>query len=215
VSSLDEATRRALGKLLRELRKREGLTLSALSQQVGVSQSALSQFESGRTEPSLGTLWSLGRALNASLFDFFAAEPAQTVNVTRTDERTVMVYERARYEAVTRSSKRRMDLFYLYLRPGEGQVREQVPHAGEECGTVLSGQMDVSVGADTYRLGPGDGIWFLSDQPHTFSVVGDEECVSVWADTLPDHSGTAAVHEMGSMFNAQPASTDQSTEPQQ
>ena len=60
MKSLDEDTRRTLGKLLRELRHREGLTLSRLSQQVGVSQSALSQFESGRSEPSLGTLWSLG-----------------------------------------------------------------------------------------------------------------------------------------------------------
>jgi transcriptional regulator with XRE-family HTH domain len=208
VSSLDEVTRRALGKLLRELRKREGLTLSALSQQVGVSQSALSQFESGRTEPSLGTLWSLGRALNASLFDFFAAEPAQTVSVTRANERTVMVYERARYEAVTRSSKRRMDLFYLHLRPGEGPVREAIGHAGEECCTVLSGQMDVTVGADTYRLGVGDGMWFISDQPHTFSVVGDEKCVSVWADTLPDHAAIAAPHEMGSLFDPDPAAWD-------
>lgn len=188
MSSLDEHTRRTLGKLLRELRHREGLTLSQLSRQVGVSQSALSQFESGRTEPSLGTLWSLGRALNASLFDFFAAEPAPTVNVTRVNERTVMVHKRARYEAVTRSSQRRFDLFMLYLQPGEGPVREPVSHAGEESCVVLSGCMDISVGSQTHRLKAGDGIWFVSAEPHTFTVVGDDECVSVWADTLPDHA---------------------------
>jgi transcriptional regulator with XRE-family HTH domain len=198
VSSLDEPTRRALGKLLRELRTREGLTLAALSTLVGVSQSALSQFESGKAEPSLGTLWSLGRALNASLFDFFAAEPAPTVHVTSVTNRTVMVHERARYEAITRSSQRRLDLFYLYLQPGDGAVREAVGHAGEECGTVLSGQLEVTVGDTRYLLGAGDGIWFVSDQPHTFTVVGDEECVSVWADTLPDHAGASV--EMTSVF---------------
>ena len=51
MSSLDTDTRRELGQLLRELRKRERLTLGALSQQVGVSQSALSQFETGKSEP--------------------------------------------------------------------------------------------------------------------------------------------------------------------
>lgn len=199
MSSLDEPTRRALGKLLREMRTREGLTLAALSQLVGVSQSALSQFESGKAEPSLGTLWSLGRALNASLFDFFAGEPAPTVHITSAAERTVMVHERARYEAITRSSQRRLDLFYLYLQPGAGPVREAAGHAGEECGTVLSGQLEVAVGDTRYLLGPGDGIWFISDQPHTFSVVGDEECVSVWADTLPDHPSGA--HDMSSVFS--------------
>ncbi len=202
MSSLDEPTRRALGRLMRELRTREGLTLAALSEQVGVSASALSQFESGKTEPSLGTLWRLGRALNASLFDFFAGEPAPTVHVTTAQERTVMVHGRARYEAVTRSSQRRLDLFYLYLQPGDGPVRNAVGHAGEECGTVLSGRLEVSAGDTTHVLGPGDGIWFLSDQPHTFSVVGDDECVSVWADTLPIHG--PARRGMDPVFESDP-----------
>ncbi len=201
MSSLDEATRRTLGKLLRELRQREGLTLAALSNVVGVSQSALSQFESGRAEPSLGTLWSLGRALNASLFDFFAAEPAPSVQVTRGEDRTVMSYKRARYEAVTRSSQRRLDLFFLHLQPGEGTVREPVSHAGEECGAVLSGCLDVFVAGTTHRLRAGDGIWYVSDQPHTFSVVGDEECVSVWADTLPN--GAQSTSDVAPFFLGQ------------
>ena len=188
MSTLDADTRRALGQLLRELRHREGLTLSTLSGRVGVSQSALSQFESGRSEPALGTLWKLGQALNASLFEFFANEPAQAVDVTRRKDRTVMVYERARYEGIARSGRRKLDLFFLHLQPGEGPVREPVSHAGEEVGVVISGQMDVAVGSETHRLSRGDGIWFISDQPHTFTVVGERECVSVWADTLPDHA---------------------------
>jgi transcriptional regulator with XRE-family HTH domain len=188
VGSLDADTRRELGQLLRELRRREGLTLSALSDVVGVSQSALSQFESGRAEPSLGTLWRLGRALNASLFDFFANEPARSVDVTSSAERTVMVYERARYEGVARSGRRKLDLFFLHLQPGQGPVREPVSHAGEEVGAVISGAMEVTVADETHRLETGDGIWFVSTQPHTFTVIGDRECVSVWADTLPEHA---------------------------
>ena len=188
VASLDASTRQALGKLLRQLRQRERLTLAALSAQVGVSVSALSQFETGKAEPSLGTLWSLGRALHASLFDFFATQETEYVDVTPAGERTVVVQDRARYEAVARSSSRRLDLFFLYLEPGDGTVREPVAHAGEEAGVVVSGTMDVIVGERTHRLGPGDGIWFVSSQTHTFRTVGPERCVSIWADTLPDHA---------------------------
>ncbi len=188
MASLDASTRQALGKLLRQLRQREQLTLAALSAQVGVSVSALSQFETGKAEPSLGTLWSLGRSLNASLFDFFAKQESEYVDVTPVGDRTVVVQDRARYEAIARSSRRRLDLFYLYLDPGEGAVREPVAHAGEEAGVVVSGTMDVIVGDQTHRLGPGDGIWFVSSQIHTFQTVGPEQCVSIWADTLPDHA---------------------------
>jgi transcriptional regulator with XRE-family HTH domain len=188
VASLDVPTRLALGRLLRELRQRERLTLAALSAQVGVTVSALSQFETGRAEPSLGTLSSLGRALNASLFDFFAQQETENLDVTPAGGRIVVVQDRARYEAIARSSRRKLDLFYLYLQPGDGAVREPVSHAGEEAGVVISGAMQVLVGEQTHRLDAGDGIWFVSNQPHTFTTIGDVECVSVWADTLPDHA---------------------------
>ena len=194
--SLDADMRRELGKLLRELRHREGLALSALSEQVGVTTSALSQFETGKSEPSLGTLWKLGQALNASLFDFFAQQPAELVDVTRADERTVVTFDRFHYEAVARSQDRKIDLFFLYLQPGDGPVRDPVAHAGEECGVVVAGCMDVLVGELTYRLGKGDGIWFASGQPHTFATVGDKECVSIWADSLPDHADKRDTTEM-------------------
>jgi transcriptional regulator with XRE-family HTH domain len=186
--SLDADMRRELGALLRELRHREGLALSALSEQVGVTASALSQFETGKSEPSLGTLWKLGRALNASLFDFFAQQPAELVDVTRADERTVVTFERFHYEAVARSENRKIDLFFLHLQPGDGPVRDAVAHAGEECGVVIFGCMDVIVGDATYRLETGDGIWFASGQPHTFAAVGEKECVSIWTDSVPDHA---------------------------
>jgi len=187
MASLDPEMRKALGRLLRDLRRDQDLSLAALGERVGVSASALSQFETGRAEPSLGTLWQLGRALNASLFDFFISDARESVSLTRSDERAVVTYGRVRYEALARSHLRNMDLFLLYLQPGEGVVREAVGHAGEECGLVLEGALAVHVGEATYSLGRGDALWFVSEQPHTFEVVGDEVCVSVWADTIPNH----------------------------
>jgi transcriptional regulator with XRE-family HTH domain/Iap family predicted aminopeptidase len=199
MTSLAAGVRAELGRHLRELRRAQGLTLAGLAEKVGVTPSALSQIERGKSEPSLGTLWRLGRALNASLFDFFAREEAPTVDVTRAGDRTVVEFERLRYEAVARSAQRQIDLFFLYLRPGEGPVRELTTHAGEESGVVLSGSMDVVVAGQRHRLGPGDGIWFLSSQPHTFEPVGAQECVSVWADTVVDPGVTRGG---GSIFEA-------------
>lgn len=188
MGSLDASMRRELGQLIRELRRGQGLSMEALGAQVGISQSALSQFETGKSEPSLGTLWRLGHALNASLFDFFSGHQADSVDVTRPEDRTVVVYPGYRYESVARSTRRKLDLFFLHLDPGQGPVREPVGHAGEECGVVVRGRMDVQIGEDVYHLTEGDAIWFDSGTPHTFVATSDEECVSVWADTLDDHA---------------------------
>ncbi len=108
--------------------------------------------------------------------------------MTRAEDRTVVEFEAFRYEVMARSAQRGIDLFTLRLEPGEGPVRDPVSHAGEEAGMVVSGSMDVIVAGASYRLGPGDAIWFVSGQPHTFAAVGDEPCLSVWADTIPDHA---------------------------
>ena len=108
--------------------------------------------------------------------------------MTRAGDRTVVEFERFRYEVMARSAQRGIDLFTLRLEPGAGPVRDPVSHAGEEAGMVVEGTMDVIVAGASYRLGPGDAIWFVSGQPHTFAAVGDEPCLSVWADTIPDHA---------------------------
>jgi transcriptional regulator with XRE-family HTH domain len=183
---LEQEVRDELGRNVRELRVSQGLTLAALAAIVGVSPSAISQIERGATEPSLGTLWSLGKALNASLFDFFTHEERPVVEVTRADERMLVEFERFRYEVVARSTARLLDLFFLRVAAGDGVVREPTAHAGEECGVVLEGTLDVEVAGVAYRLEQGDGIWFLSTQPHTFRPADGSESLSVWADTIPN-----------------------------
>jgi transcriptional regulator with XRE-family HTH domain len=182
---LDREVREELGRNVRELRTSQGLTLAALAEQVGVSPSAISQIERGATEPALGTLWKLGKALDASLFDFFTHEEQPTVEVTRVQDRTHVEFERFRYEVVARSTQRQLDLFFLRVAPGDEIVREATAHAGEECGVVLEGSLEVTVADERYRLEVGDGIWFLSTQPHTFRPVDGMESLSVWADTIP------------------------------
>ena len=187
MSGLDDEMRRELGATVRELRVGQDLTLAALSSLVGVSPSAISQIERGATEPSLGTLWKLGKALNASLFDFFTRREEPTVEITRATERTLVQSDRFRYEVVARSRERTMDLFFLRIDGGDQPIREPSTHDGEECGVVLEGELDVIVGGETHRLGEGDGIWFLSSQPHTFRPANRRASLSVWADTTPTH----------------------------
>jgi transcriptional regulator with XRE-family HTH domain len=64
----------SLGARLRQGRLRRGLSLRRLAADVGVSASAISQIETGKSRPSVSTLYAMTTALGISLESLFAAE---------------------------------------------------------------------------------------------------------------------------------------------
>ncbi len=72
------------GSLIRELRKRQGLSQVALAERVGMPQSHLQKIEAGRTDPRISSLVALLQALGHDL----AVSDANTI-------RTVEAWERS------------------------------------------------------------------------------------------------------------------------
>jgi len=60
--------------------------------------------------------------------------------------------------------------------PGEHLTR----HSGIEYGYIISGTLDVSLGFDTYSIGPGDSISFDSATPHRLTNNGDVPVEAIW-----------------------------------
>jgi len=56
-----------LGKTIQRLRKAYKMSLGDLSEQSGVAKSIISQIERNETNPTLGTVWRLTRALDTSI----------------------------------------------------------------------------------------------------------------------------------------------------
>jgi mannose-6-phosphate isomerase-like protein (cupin superfamily) len=50
---------------------------------------------------------------------------------------------------------------------------------------VVSGHIELTVGAETRELGPGDAYYFTSAIPHRFRNTGDESCEIISANTPP------------------------------
>jgi len=60
-----------LGQRLREVRQAAGMSLRELARRLGVSPSFVSQFETGKSQPSVATLYSLSQVLDVSIDDLF------------------------------------------------------------------------------------------------------------------------------------------------
>jgi transcriptional regulator with XRE-family HTH domain len=172
-----------IGARLRERRERRGLSLRKLAAELGISPSALSQIETGRSRPTVGTLYAIVSELDLSLDELFAAEPKQANLVTRSDERGVIELESGvTWERLNPIGERDVEFLEVTYDVGGASSSGNtfVHHAGREYGLVLSGRLKVTVGFEEHELEPGDSICFDSAVPHRLETVGDEPAKAIW-----------------------------------
>jgi transcriptional regulator with XRE-family HTH domain len=185
-----------VGRRLRAERERHGLSLRELARRLGMSPSALSQIETGRSRPSVGTLYAIVTELGMSLDELFGSTRAGRVApvalveqpgagpVQRAGARKRLDLESGvRWERLTPTAERGTDFLYVVYEVGGASSRAEtyVRHTGREYGLVLSGRLRVSLGFDEeHELGPGDSIAFDSLRPHRLENAGDETVHAVW-----------------------------------
>jgi transcriptional regulator with XRE-family HTH domain len=208
-SSPDGEPGAAMRHRLRAERERRGVSLRKLAREVGISASALSQIETGRSRPSVTTLYALVSALGLSLDALFtddgergagragaAAEAAgegtrALRNAGKSPPDTFIRRARGRESLEFTSGVRweqlnapgdPVEVLWLTYEAGSASGRdgEFMRHAGREYGIVLSGRLSVSIWFDTYELGPGDAISFASTAPHHLCAMGSEPAHAVW-----------------------------------
>ena len=179
-----------VGQRLRAERERRGVSLRELARRLAISPSALSQIETGRSRPSVGTLYAIVTELDMSLDELFGsrrvAEPAETAEslVQRRDERRGLDLESGvRWERLTPTPEPDADFLYVVYEVGGASSRPgtHMRHMGREYGIVLSGRLRVTIGFDEeHELGPGDSIAFESSRPHRLENAGEEPVEAIW-----------------------------------
>lgn len=183
-----------LGAIIRERRQAQGMSLSQLADQAGVSTSFVSQVERGVANPTLSSLKSLVGALNFSVGALLESSAAlapggndNEIAVLRAGERRRIVYPGTKIanELLSPNLQKRMEIIWVEAAPGEGSGGHPHVHDGEEAGVVISGEMKFNVGGQEYILSARDAIYFPSHHPHSWESVGNEDLVAIWVITPP------------------------------
>jgi transcriptional regulator with XRE-family HTH domain len=188
-----------IGARLREERDRQGLSLRKLASRLQISPSALSQIETGRSRPSVSTLYAIVSELGISFDELFAVSPehgsaraparhpriksGEQQIVQRAEDRPVIALESGvRWERLNPTGERDVDFLEVEYDVGGASSRGGtfVHHAGREYGLVTSGMLKVTVGYEEYELRPGDSICFDSAVPHRLETIGDEPVRAIW-----------------------------------
>jgi transcriptional regulator with XRE-family HTH domain len=192
-----------MGERLRAARTARGLSLRELAGRLAVSPSLISQIETGRSNPSVSTLYAIADELDVSLDELLfndrrpaepmpaAARPdaptggtmpaAHPVQRAATRHR-IRLASGVLWERLTTLSEPGIEFLRVTYEVGGASSPPDAfqRHAGHEWGYVLSGRLEVRIGFDEYVLEPGDAISINSSIPHRLATIGDEPVEAIW-----------------------------------
>ncbi len=173
-----------LGPAIRKRRKQMSMTLQALSDRAGISVGYLSQVERDNATPTLGTLAQIADALGVGL-EYFIAASRPADGLTRAGERALFALAGSSltYETLTADLPgSEMSSYVLHIPPG--YASETVSHEGEEIIYLLEGEIDQTLGGQSFRLRPGDSLHYNGTTPHAWTNTTSEPTRILWTGTL-------------------------------
>lgn len=177
-----------LGKTVRRLRRAYNYSLGDLSEQSGVAKSIISQIEKNETNPTLGTLYKLARALNSPIEEMLRGQDAPALVERLGPAGTpLLVSDDGRCRLRIIGWIRTVELvqwYYFEASPGGTLESEPHPPGSIENLTMLQGQVTITVGEEQFRIGSGETARYHADRPHRIFNDGDIPATALMVNLL-------------------------------
>ncbi|WP_207206969.1 cupin domain-containing protein [Agromyces binzhouensis] len=191
-----------VGSELRRAREAKKLSLRNVAAAVGVSASLLSQVETGKTQPSVSTLYALVTYLGISLDGLIGARDSSASRAAadrsgpspagnrlsddvvqrREDSPMIEMENGVTWERMAVGTSTVADPLIVTYQPGASSSVEgkMMRHAGLEYGVLLEGRLTLRIDFETYDLEPGDSFCFDSNRPHLYLNRSDGTARGIW-----------------------------------
>lgn len=193
-----------VGSELRRVRESRKLSLRNVAGAVGVSASLLSQVETGKTQPSVSTLYALVNYLGISLDGLMGtsrvepvglgispvgsapdgANPRRSDNIVqrRKDNPVIEMENGVTWERMAVGDTSVADPLIVTYEPAGSSSMEgkMMRHAGLEYGVLLDGRLTLRIDFESYDLEPGDSFCFDSNRPHLYLNQSDQTARGIW-----------------------------------
>lgn len=155
-------------EILRDIRKRADLTLSALSERSGVSVAVISKLERNQTQAEVGTLHKIGKVFGMRATDLLSLAEAPISNKKNAIRYTSgdFTFEAIRYGNA--------DCIYATAEAGARVSKPEIHHDDHEICWVLSGKVRLDLPNESHELQAGESIQFDAIQEHTYQAI--ESC---------------------------------------
>jgi transcriptional regulator with XRE-family HTH domain len=165
-----------IGAKITAIRLTKKITTEELAERCGFSKKMIEKLEAGAAIPSLGHLIKIARVLGVRLGTFMDDLDQLGPVVTRKGEANTGAYFSSSnnetgsgltfHPLAGDKSGRHFEPFLIDIAPSPAPVTHLSAHEGEEFLYVLSGEIEISYGKESYHLYEGDSIYYDSVVDH-------------------------------------------------
>lgn len=177
-----------IGKKIRHLRVKNGLTQEELADRSELSKGFISQLERDLTSPSITTLVDILECLGTSLKEFFNDENDEKICFGR-DDFFITNNEELKssiHWIVPNSQKNKMEPIIVHL-DACGKTLNEDPHEGEEFGYVFEGCIYLHLGGRKIKIKKGECFYFSPIMDHYIENASNLNSAKVlWISTPPN-----------------------------
>lgn len=175
----------SIGPKLKALRQEQRLSLQQLAMQADVSAAAIHKIERTDMVPTITTLLKIATALGRPVSYFIDSDesPPEPVAFTRAGERPAVFTPHAGLHLAGVSGPYapfRSAAAVATLDPGANSGSKELVHPGEELVFVLEGSVIFDIAGVRYKVGRGDSLHFIGEQPHHWANESKVNARALW-----------------------------------
>ncbi len=174
-----------LGNKIKERRKLLMLTQQELANRCELTKGYISQLESDSVSPSLETLELILEVLGTNLSDFFKDDSNQKIIFTKEEQYEKKFDSYNQTWLIPTAQEHVMEPIYVELEEN-GETFHDYPHAGEEFGYVIEGEIKVYYGDEVLVCKKGESFYFVANKNHY--IVNNSNSVArvIWVSCPPN-----------------------------
>ena len=164
----------AIANNLRNIRENRSLSLDQLSDLTGVSKSMLRQIETGKSSPTIATIWKIANGLRVS-FTALLRKPVVEAEVRSFRGEKPLTAESEHYRLfplIPFEPQQSFETYYVEIDPGT--VFSGEPHEGNvyEYVFVFQGKLQISVEGKKFEINENEFLQFRANCPHEYECIG-------------------------------------------
>lgn len=168
LDTLKEGQNIEVGRRLREIRMKKGLSIRSLAEQSKLNVNTLSLIENGRTSPSVSTLQVIAQTLQIPIAVFFeiSSENNKVIHQRDGQRRHANFAHGQMVNLGSGLGRFGAEPLIITLNPNANSGKTPIVHTGTEFVYCLEGNITYHVDNQAYALKPGDSLMFEAHLPH-------------------------------------------------
>ena len=166
----------AISDNLKEIREQRNLSLDQLAELTGVSKSMLRQIETGRSSPTIATIWKIANGLRLSFTTLVSKRypDVTTMDFAGSNPMTAEAGQYRLFPLIPFDPEHGFEVYYVEIEPETTYAGE--PHKGnvEEYVFVMKGKLNITVEETHHPVNANQCIRFIANRPHTYYSAGKD-----------------------------------------